>query len=227
MKNYAITALLVLLTATGLYAVTQQRRAASAERERRVVALERDRTEALADSTRMELLDAQNGMVAYRRRAFQAELERDSLDERWQEESRVRAQLTAEVARLRTSVEGETVTDSADVRLAGFQFYRRPFHVTANITVPPPPDPPVGEFDILLDEIKLGLRIACGEPRYGIRPATVSISAEEWVRLTVDGIQQEAEVCNPEAPEPVAGPSRLRWLLAGGVLTAIVLEVVR
>lgn len=187
-----------------------------------------DSIEAVNDTTR-EI----NGILAdslrfFERRVLQVELERDSLDEALDQESRVRANTEARVDSLQTVIASTEVTeDSAGVRHASFNFYEEPFTVDAQVAMPPPPSPAKFDLNVKLDPIPLSFRVGCREnPNTDVKRAIIGITTPDWAEVELKDVQQEPGICNPQFDIPEEGFFKRNrgkiGLTTGAVITTII-----
>jgi len=151
--------------------------------------LRADSLEAAVDTTRYEA-------GVWQRRLLQAEITRDSLDRLLKQRPAVRIVTVVQVDTVRETVEAPVTGDT--IRRATFRLRQPPFTLGASVALPAPPATGTLTADIALDPLPLSLRIGCGEARGGIRPATASIEAPPWARISLDQVQGRPEVCNPQ-----------------------------
>jgi hypothetical protein len=87
-------------------------------------------------------------------------------------------------------------------RASKWKIYGAPYHVIAEILVPPQPDTPMVHLDIRLDTAKLKMMLTCRPPTdtlTGFRPARLSVQGPGWLNLKLE-MAQDPEVCNPKLP---------------------------
>lgn len=186
--------------------------------ELRAASLVRDSLEAAADTLRHHYLAADSSRVVAERRALQAALERDSVDQLLRTESRARARIEAQVAELHVGAAAVAVVDSADVRHVAWDLRQEPYTIAAAAEVPPPPAMATLALRIRMDPLSLVVGFRCGEPgATGIRPAHVTADVPDWLPVTDVVGQMDADLCNPPPPPP---PSLLKRIRIGAPYAA-------
>ena len=174
-----------------------------------------DSLEAIRDTLRVQrvvLRGTTDTLQVWQRRAVQAELKRDALDQALRATRRLQAVVTVTTRPLDTVLTGVSDTDESDsVRTAEFVGYDPPYRLAARVWIPRPPTPPSMALRLGLDPIPLRIRVFCGpKNRYGFRPAFLGVLKPDWATLAMDSITQAPEVCNPR---PRGVP---KWLVALG-----------
>lgn len=202
-RGLVVLALVLLAGAIAL----QTWRLGRAEARAQVAALARDSAEAAADSTRaasarvQALLGAE--LVAVQRRAVQQRQRADSLDRALELERRARVLVELRADSLVAVATAAVTADSADsVRRARFEVREPPYTATADVALPRPPATGHLSLRVGLDPAPLEIRIGCGTPREGIRPATVTAVGPRWLSLELASIEQDPVVCQVPAGLP-------------------------
>ena len=107
----------------------------------------------------------------------------------------IHTQLVWDTIRIRDTV---TVTvDATDTRRASLDRTGPGWSASAQVALPPPPAPGLMELSVRLSDVVLGVRLGCGAPVGGVRPATARVDAPAWVRVQLDQVLAEPGVCNP------------------------------
>jgi len=178
-----------------------------AEDRARQAALARDSAEAAADSTRaasarvQAVLGAE--LAAVQRRAVQQRQRADSLDRALGLERRGRFLVELRADSLRAMATAAVTADSADsVRRARFEVREPPYTATADVALPRPPASGQLSLRVGLDPAPLEVRIGCGRPREGIRPATVTAVGPRWLSLELVSVEQDPTVCQAPSGLP-------------------------
>lgn len=191
---------LIGIVLLGLAAAVQTWRLDRAETRAQQAALARDSAEAAADSTRaasarvQAVLGAE--LAAVQRRAVQQRQRADSLDHALGLERRARVLVELRADSLLAVATAAVTADSADsVRRARFEVREPPYTATADVALPRPPASGSLSLRVGLDPAPLELRIGCGTPREGIRPATVTAVGPRWLSLDLAAVEQDPAVC--------------------------------
>jgi hypothetical protein len=205
--NTAVLAyIFVGLVALGAFQTFQLARA---RHELVASALVRDSLEVANDSTRrLTVAGYDTAISLWQRRAYQTEQRADFLDKKLKQESMAREQLSFVVDSLHTVLEG-TVVDTGGVRSANFHTYQAPFTVDLGVDLPAPPARGIARVSVTTDTANVGVRLTCGKPVSGIRPANVTVSTPKWLTVRVDSASQDAGVCN------VRKPTKLQRFVSG------------
>lgn len=173
-----------------------------------------DSTEAVADSTRKvaerrinELSDAfranfdyvEGKVITWQRRAVQRKIERDKLDERLEQVTKAKADLSIRVDSLKTVIDSIQVhEDSAGVRTFRAEVDSLPYSGTITGTVPPPPQLASITLHLTIQDIPVEVRISCKEPPNDreVFRAVVNIQAPDWAPVKIGQPYTSKEVCN-------------------------------
>lgn len=219
---------LVLVLSGALWWRGRQLRAA--REDARTQALAIDSLEATADTLRVHVLSADSSRQVAERRAVQANLERDSIDELLGTERRARVSLEARVDSLRITSESLVAIDSLrpEVRLVDATVREAPY--TVHIAGEVGPDTARLRVAVDLDPVSLTVGVHCGPANAtGIRPARVSIETPDWLTVGTLEPQLDPTTCNPPPPPPPTLWQRVKiggtWALGGivvGGLAAII-----
>jgi len=192
-KNPILAAAGLLLVAVGLLFAQN----ASLKREiiRKDLAL--DTQEALIDTTRVRALG--DSLLLAERRAVQLQVERDSLDKALDIETRVRIGIQVALNDLVVDTRAGVTETPEGVRESTFQGYQLPYAWDATVALPKPPGEGTMALRVSLDPIVLSGRVACGDAPDGrrVRPASVFIVSPTWADVTLSGLEQDPDVCNP------------------------------
>jgi len=202
--------------------------AQAAAREARALAMAVDSLEAAADTLKVVLSDQAGRAWWWQQRAVQAELERDELARRLNQERMATVRLTLQLDTLRTRAEAPVVIADTprDVRRATFAERLR--HggteigvLFAHVVMPPPPDTATLEADIALDSVVIVPEVRCGPPGpAGIRPALVTVRTPAWILARADSARVDPTTCN-SGSRATSGRSLVRdglFLLGGFVI---------
>lgn len=230
MKPFAYGAIaLVLLVLLGFQSCQL-----SQERGRlRDSVLRADSIEAAADSTRgvsenaLKALHSLFGdsVAAVERRVVQERQRGDALDRALGRERIARAGLTVTVDSLRVAVQAPVTSDTGDqVRSAWFPVSEVAFTGEAAVSLPRPPASGTLDLQITVRPIPLHLRLGCGAPVNGLRPATAVLAGPSWTTLTLDSLSQDPGLCRSPILEQRV--SRLKWMGIGAGLVVVVRELV-
>lgn len=202
-RELVVLALVILAGAVAL----QTWRLGRAEARAQLAALARDSAEAVADSTRAASARVQAVLGAelagVQRRAVQQRQRADSLDRALGLERRARVQVELRADSLHAVATAAVTADSADsVRRARFDVREPPYTATADVALPRPPGSGSLSLRVGLDPAPLELRIGCGAPRGGIRPATVTAVGPRWLAFELASVEQDPAVCQAPAGLP-------------------------
>lgn len=178
----------------------------SAKDEQARLAVKADSLQAAADTTRAVSWRAQkvlgDSLAAVERRTIQVQMKADDLDNALQRTSAVVTSLTAVVRTLTVKDRpGTVVTLNAKdttIRQSTFKVDSTPFHVVADVKLPPPPR--VGSIDlsVRLDSLRLRPRLQCGKPVDNVRPATILVETPRWLPVVIDSSRVDISACNPQ-----------------------------
>ena len=203
----------------GVALAVQTWRLGRAETRAQVAALARDSAEAAADSTRAVSARAQAvlsaELTAVQRRAVQQGQRADSLDRALGLERRARLLVEVRAESLLAVATAAVTADSADsVRRARFEVREPPYTATADVALPRPPATGRLSLRVGLDPAPLELRIGCGAPRDGVRPATITAVGPRWLSLKLASVEQDPAVCQaPVGMRPKKKPLPWREVL--------------
>lgn len=114
------------------------------------------------------------------------------------------------------------VADSADVRRSVFQVRDEPYTATATVALPRPPLKGSLDLKIVTDSIKLGVRLSCGEPVRGIKPASIVVTTPQWMHAEIQGGQQSPELCNPVVQHGKSKGVSKWWVFGGTVVGGLI-----
>lgn len=205
--HLALTALIfVTLTAGALYLKYRQM-----AQYQRATAFALDSAKAAADTTRnVNLKSFGDSVAGATRLAFQQEVVRDAIDKALRVVSASKTNIVIHVDTVRASGTGTGVTETADVRKDSFTVRQEPFTVTAAVALPRPPSKGSIKLGVVTDSIQLGVRLQCGEPVRGVRPASILVTTPKWMNAKIEGAQTTPQACNPIT---VHGGSLSRWFL--------------
>ncbi|HEX9107198.1 MAG TPA: hypothetical protein VF832_08215 [Longimicrobiales bacterium] len=207
-----------LLSAGGVIAV-QNHKIDKLAMSVRNVGLSRDSAVAASSTTQERKLALLADSVRFfERRAVQTGVRADELDKQLSQVTKARAELVAQIAELKGSVNVTVVSDANDsVRSATVHRREEPYTLDISARLPKPPAEAEISYHVVLDSVKLGVRVSCG-PRVKageIRTATVSATPPPWLPLRIDNPTLDADLCNPLIP-PQKGVSRW-WLPVSGL----------
>lgn len=154
------------------------------------------------DVTRRVLVATDHNQLAFERRAYQSNLEVDALDKQLKEESAAREKLNLTIAGLEATISSTSgvTLDSDGARLAGFHIRQEPYTVDLKVKLPPPPDTGLATVSVTVDTAHVGVRMVCGKPVDGIRPASTVVTTPKWLNVVVDSAEQNTKVCNDVKP---------------------------
>jgi hypothetical protein len=158
------------------------------------VSYSRDSAIASSDSTRRE------GDI-FMHRAIQTAQERDSISKALDTERRVKAKVHLEIPRVET--DGVTVARVTPdtVVMTWSDLYSAPYTVDARVSYVPKDSNASLVVGVKLDPIPLTIRLECGVPLDGVRPATLLAQTTlPLLRIVVDSVSQSREVCAAQVP---------------------------
>lgn len=222
-RNIAIVMLAALATYAGILFIQRNR----ARAEARSNSLARDSAEAAASKSAEIAVNERtkrllgDSMRAFERRTIQAEIIRDVLDKALNRISIARSNVTVTIDTVRASATAPVATDSGDVRRGVFTVREEPVTATATVAMPKPPA--LGSLDMrfVIDPIRLGVRLQCGEPVRGIKPASIVVTTPPWMNAQIEGTEQRPELCNPVlASSSHRGISRW-WIPVAGAASIV------
>lgn len=194
---------------------------------------QKDSLEAVNDTTRdiTNLLRDKIGSLEedqrfLQRRIVQVELERDSIDEALNQESKARYSLQVQVSNLHTFITTTEYMDSLGYRTARFSEYQKPYTTTAIVNMPPFGEGRANmDLTISLDPATLNIRATCGDrdPNTGLRPASILLNTPAWLQTSVGNVYQDKELCNYELVNPPERKDKgiLKSILTAGAFIAI------
>lgn len=192
-----------ILAFTGLvlFAGVQTYRVAQAHRASEALAYVSDSLQVAADSTRrLQVAGLETSISLWQRRAYQGEQHADFLDKKLKQESAAREKLQLTVDRLVAQISAPVTVDPSDVRHADFHERKTPYTVDIGVDLPKPPAMGVARISVTTDTANVGVRLTCGKPVNGIRPASVTVSTPIWLNVHVDSAAQNTSVCNGTKP---------------------------
>lgn len=209
MKRFLTYLVVAVVTAALVWAALERRRRYTAE-------LTADSVVAAADHTHSLALHALAGAaVGWQRRAVQAQIHADAVDQELKVADAARVSLRAAIAQLRAHVQTVVHVDSGDqVRSADFQLRQEPYTVTATAILPLPPASATLDVLVLLDTAHVRARITCGDPDHDVRPTNVLVTGPKWLGLSLDSVQTEPRVCSPPPPALSLPGFRVPWWMA-------------
>lgn len=134
----------------------------------------------------------------------------DALDRAMGVERTLRLAITATVDSLRAIAVPSTapmVTDSQDTRHAAFHVEHGPYTAQIGVSVPRTGAATLDSLVVKPQSARLALHVGC-EPANGdgVRPARVTVTSPTWMAISVDGAEQDPDVC-----QGVAG-QRTSWM---------------
>jgi hypothetical protein len=191
----------VAIVALLLFAREEAGRRSASDRRVTAAALARDTLEAAADTTRTVHMDAApvgDSLRVVERRAIQAEQKAGALDRALRTERVVHDQLRATIATLERQLLSRTaVVDTTDeTRRAAFDIRDAPYTITADVSLPRPPQPGTLHLRVALDTLGLALSVSCGEPNeFGVRAATARVIVPAWATVRLGRVEQAPSVC--------------------------------
>jgi len=146
-------------------------------------------------STALHLTEAERNY--FEKRSLQLVLQRDSIDDLLQQESRLRGLLEAQIANLLDTLSAPTEEDGTN-RVATFHEYIEPYTVDMHVVLPVPPEIGTAEVSVKLDPFNMGIRVGCAniDPLTGINPASILVDTPSWVTISNLNVSQDREVCN-------------------------------
>lgn len=188
----------------GILFLSWQLQRAHAEQIR--LAIKSDSIAAAADTTRVVSWRAQkilgDSLSAVERRTIQVQMKSDALDQALNRVSAVVTSLTAVVKTLNVKNKPGTVVtlNAADttIRQSTFRVDSTPFHVVADVKLPPPPRVGTIDLSVRLDTLRLRPRLQCGKPVDRVRPATILVETPTWLPTVIDSSRVDISACNPQ-----------------------------
>ncbi len=184
MKGIGVGVVLGLGLVTALYVrgETWRRRAVES-------ALRADSIEAVLDTSRTYL----SGELALsERRAVQLRILNDSLSKALKRSASSRAVIRITPRVVDTVLLVEAARDTTPATLTT---YSEPYTIGLSLT-PAPRDTTRVRIAIRSDAARLVVTNQCGEPRNGVRPATIAITTPRWLPAVIDTAQTQQVVCN-------------------------------
>jgi hypothetical protein len=92
------------------------------------------------------------------------------------------------------------------VRSARFEVRQEPYTVSADVSIPPPPDSARMDIRVVLDPVVADVRVSCSPAdSVGIRAASISAATPTWASVKFGRVEQAPDVCQ----RPVE--KRRRW----------------
>jgi hypothetical protein len=219
MTSKITSGLLILMSAVMLGLIWKLNHTRAVVRQ---LGFQQDSLEAVHDSTKKVLI----GDIAFwTRRAVQIRIQRYSVDKALQQETRAKAALAVQVARLRDSASAP-VKEVEGVRSATFSHDVPPYHVRSVVTLPAPPATGTAHFDIALDPLRLEVRVGCAVPpnRAEIRPAYVNVQGPEWATVQLGSVFYEQSVCNPPVTINTQRASTVKAFFTGAAAGVLVVS---
>ena len=180
-----------------------------------------DSLEAVADTTRAVTVKVQSllgdSIRAVERRVVQERQRADALDRALGRERIARVGLSLKVDSLLARVVASSDTVQDGTRTIGFEVDTVSFRGSVTVRVPPSPAPPVMDLRLVVNPIPLQLRLGCGDPVNGIRPATATALGPAWAPLRLDSLSQSPDLC--QSPALRQKRSSWPWVALGAALT--------
>jgi hypothetical protein len=220
----------VMLIVVGLVVIlylAQSWLAARAQKDAARIALAVDTLVASRDSSRSVALSRRDSLKilgdtlsAVQRRSVQVEQRGDDLDKSLRLERIAKAELRTQLVQLRASgssvVHVDTVvtqgSDTTTIRRAHFDVDQPPYSGVLDVSLPA-----VGRASYTLTispaPATLALRIGCGDPVDGIRPATAVATGPAWLSLQLGRVEQSPDLCRSPALSSGDRRSLLRRLV--------------
>lgn len=173
-----------------------------------------DTSHAIAISRRDSIKLLGDSISGAQRRVVQVAQKSDALDKALNLERIALNELTAQVRTLSVKVasSGAVVTDTATgTRSAHFVVDQSPYSGHADVSLPAHG---AGTLDltISLPPAPIALRIGCGSPVDGIRPATATATGPAWLTLSLGRVEQSPDLCHSPALQPADSRSWLKRL---------------
>ena len=161
--------------------------------------------------------------VRFERRIVQTEMKNDSINKRLKTESAVRLTLQYFVDSVygvadhvdMDDIEGDTLPDVLNVTFSG---YTPPFRVSGVTTLDFVEDTAGTTYKVSMDPFGINMRIECGKTAVnGVRPALALIETPKFVRVTMDTLRQDPDVCSPPPSIPIVASKQANklWLVVG------------
>lgn len=159
---------------------------------------------------------------AWQRRVVQMSLTQDSLEKALKLKPTVITSTVIQFDTVRVHDNSAVVaSDSTDsVRTAHFEEYTAPVHTVVDVGLPRAPQRGALALLTTIDPIAISLRLECGEPVGGIRPAVVTATTSvPRMHLGLPTLQADKAVCNPAPSLVLSGWKLPGWTVpaAGGV----------
>jgi hypothetical protein len=200
-----------VILALGMLTCVESYKAKAANRRADAAALRADSIEAVLDTTRVMKGALGDSIDVYRRRAVQHKLAEDALQAKLRSRAVQRAAMSAFIPRYLDSLKAEARADSLDeIRRALFPIDSAPFRGQIDVEIPRPPASAVARIDLSVDTARIGLSVRCGvAAKDGVNTAEIAVSTPPWLKIRVDGTEQETRVCNPQiSTKQKQGPVR-------------------
>jgi hypothetical protein len=170
------------------------------------LAVKADSLQAVADTTRIVSAKAQkvlgDSIAGVERRSIQIQMHADALDKSLGRISAVVTNLSATIRTLTVKNNPGTAvtlngTDTTS-RQSTFHVDSTPYHVVADVKLPPPPRPGLIDLAIRIDTIHYSTRLQCGKPVDNVRPATILVTMPKWLPVTIDSSRVDVSACNSQ-----------------------------
>jgi hypothetical protein len=198
MNRFWLTLVVLLAAALGMTTCALHR----ARGQRDTYAMQRDSVEAKADTTRQLGGKVQralgDSLAAVQHRAVQAEAKRDSLDRALDLARVANVELRTSIVSLKAQLQAPVTETALGERTASWTLRQPPYTVDATAILPAPPASGTLRVSVRLDTAHLTVRLGCGAPRNGVRPAEVTVVGPTWLRTTINTAQQSPELCNQD-----------------------------
>jgi hypothetical protein len=168
------------------------------------LAVKADSLQAAADTTRAISAKAQkvlgDSIAGVERRSIQIQMRADALDKSLGRISAVVTNLSGVIKTLTVKNKPGTVVvvDSSDTRSSRFVVDSTPYHVIADVKLPPPPRVGLIDLSVRLDTLHLQPRLQCGKPVDNVRPATILVATPKWLPTVIDSSRVDVSACNPQ-----------------------------
>ena len=213
-RTVPVTIVLIVSLVLGGAVVVQRHQLSVAREQSVALALaaenavaERDSTRTISTLNRTVAKLLGDSLALVEKRVVQVAQARDALDDALGRERRAAFVMNVVIDSLRQSMATvATVNDSGDVRRARFDVRQVPYHVTAEVVVPQPPDSARMSVQVVLDTIRVGARLTCAAPNaQGIRVASIVASTPTWATVRFGQVEQAPEVCQTQEAQRGAG----------------------
>lgn len=164
--------------------------------------------------------------------AEQVEIRTDKIDNALGRYSQVQARIEVRIGTLETKLKsGPTTETSEGVRHAQFRLEQPidttdvpPYTIQAEVAVPPPPDSATMQLTVALAPAHFDARVQCARRATdaGVRDATLLVTGPRWIKLTLDSLRADPDVCSPEKRG-----STTKAFIRGGVVVGGLMMLLR